>query len=102
MGDWLFHFLASYQGCKSNFLCHFYGICCLLIALVTYGGPTPGNYYMHDVVPPNGGIWGSSWQRQCKTRYSPIVGISFALYLLGFEEVFAVFLGFTYLDAEYW
>ena len=29
----------------------------LLIALVTYGEPTPGNYYMHDVVPPKGAFW---------------------------------------------
>ena len=74
MENWLFHFLASYQREKSKFLCHFYGICFLLIALVTYGGPTPGNYYMHDVVPPNGAFWESSWQKQYKTRYSPFVG----------------------------
>ena len=74
MGDWLFHFLVSYQRGKSKFLCHFYGICYLQIALVTYGGPTPGNYYMHDVVSPNGAFWESSWQKQCKTRYSPFVG----------------------------
>ena len=29
---------------------------------------------MHDVVSPNGAFWGSSWQKQCKTRYSPLVG----------------------------
>ena len=43
---------------EKQFLCHFYGICYLLIALVTYGGSTPGNYYMHDVVRPNGAFWG--------------------------------------------
>ena len=43
MEDWLFHFLAKYKGSTSNFFCHFYGICCLLIALVTHGEPTPGN-----------------------------------------------------------
>ena len=74
MGDWLFHFLDSYQGGQNKFLCHFYAICYLLIALVTYGGPTPGNYYMHDVVSPNGAFWESSWQKQYKTRYSPLVG----------------------------
>ena len=73
MGDWLFHFLASYQGGKSIFM-SFLWHCYLLTALVTYGGPTPGNYYMHDVVPPNGAFGESSWQRQCKTRYSPFVG----------------------------
>ena len=73
MGDWLFHFLASYQRGQNKFLCHFYGICYLLIALVTYGEPTPGNYYMHDVVSPNGAFWESSWQKQYKTRYSPLV-----------------------------
>ena len=52
----------------------FYGIFYLLIASVTYGEPTPGNYYMHDVVPPKGPFWESSWQTQCKTRYSPKVG----------------------------
>ena len=74
MENWLFHFLVSYQKGKSNFLCHFYDICFLLIALVTYGEPTPGNYYLHDVVSPNGAFWGSSWQKQYKTRYSPLVG----------------------------
>ena len=74
MGDWLFHFLVSYQRGEKQFLCHFYGICYLQIALVTYGGPTPGNYYMHDVVSPNGAFWESSWQKQYKTRYSPLVG----------------------------
>ena len=58
MGDWLFHFLASYQRGKSNFLCHFNGICLLLIALVTYGEPTPGYYCMHDVVRPDGAYLG--------------------------------------------
>ena len=70
MGDWLFHFLVSYQRGGKQFLCHFYVICLLLIALVTCGEPTPGNYYMHDVVRLNGAYWGSSWQRQYKTRYS--------------------------------
>ena len=73
MGDWLFHFLAIYIKRGKRYLCHFYGICFLLIALVTYGGPTPGNYYMHDVVSPNGAFWGSSWQKQYKTRYSPLL-----------------------------
>ena len=45
-------FPCQLQGGKSNILCHFYGIHDLLIALVTYGGPTPDNYYMHDVVTP--------------------------------------------------
>ena len=66
MEDWLFHFLASYQGGKNKFLCHFYDICYLLIALVTYGEPTPGNYYMHDVVSRNGAFWGSSWQKHIR------------------------------------
>ena len=29
---------------------------------------------MHDVVSPNGAFWESSWQKQYKTRYSPLVG----------------------------
>ena len=58
MEDWLFHFLASYQGGKNKILCHYHDICHLLIALVTYGEPTPGNNHMHDVVSPNGGIFG--------------------------------------------
>ena len=37
MEDWLFHFLAKYKGSKNKVLCHFFGICFLLIALVTYG-----------------------------------------------------------------
>ena len=57
---------------------------------------------MHDVVPPNGAFWESSWQKQCKTRYSPVVGFLFALYLFGFKKVITVFLGFNCLDAEYW
>ena len=73
MVDWLFHFLDSFQECKRKFLCHFYGICFLLIALVTYGEPTPGNYYMHDVVSPNGAFWGSSWQKHYKTRCSSLL-----------------------------
>ena len=32
--------------------------CCLLSALVTYGEPTPGNYKMHEVVPPKGAFFG--------------------------------------------
>ena len=72
MGDWLFHFLDRYQG-EKQFLCHFYGICYLLIALVTSGEPTPGNDDMHDVVPPNGAFLGSSWQKHDKTRYSPLL-----------------------------
>ena len=84
IGDWLFHFLASYQRGESNVLCHSYGICNLLIALVTYGGPTPGNYYMHDVVPPSGAIWGSSWQKHYETRCPPLVGFLLPLYLFGF------------------
>ena len=74
MENWLFHFLAMYEGVKASFLCHFYGIYHLLIASVTYGEPTPGNYYMHDVVSPKGAFWGSSWQMHDKTRYSPTVG----------------------------
>ena len=52
MGNWLFQFLASKKGVKNCFLCHFDDIIYLLIALVTYGEPTPGNYYMPEVVPP--------------------------------------------------
>ena len=74
MGDWLFHFLGSFQGGQYKFLCHFYDICYLLIAFVAYGEPTPGNYHMHDVVRPSGAFWGSSWQKHNKTRYSPLVG----------------------------
>ena len=37
-----------------------------------------------------------------ETRYSLLVGFTFALYLLGFLKVIAVFLGFAGLDAEYW
>ena len=102
MEDWLFHFLASYQREKNNFLCHFYGICLLLIALVSYGEPTPGNYYMHDVVRPNVAYWESSWQRQYKTRYSPIVGFLLPYTFSVSNKSFAVFLGFNRLDAEYW
>ena len=58
MGDWLFHFLGSFQGGKSKNLCHFFDIFQLLIALVAYGEPTPSNYYMHDVARPNGAFWG--------------------------------------------
>ena len=74
MENWLFHFLASYKRGERRFLCHFYDICHLLIALVTYGEPTPGNYHMHDVVTPNGASGGSSWQTHGKTRYSPAIG----------------------------
>ena len=74
MGNSLFHFLASYKGGKSKILCHIYGIHYLLIALVTYGGPTPGDYYTHDVVSPKGAFCESSCQTHGKTRYSPAVG----------------------------
>ena len=58
MVDWLFPFLAmNVKGVKA-FLCHFYGIYHLLIALVSYGEPTPGNYKMHDVGILKGGILG--------------------------------------------
>ena len=50
MGDWLF--LVQYKEVKSISYVVFYGICYLLIALVTYGRSTPGIYYVHDVVPP--------------------------------------------------
>ena len=102
MGDWLFHFFASYQGGRSNFLCLFYDICYLQIALVTYGEPTPGNYYMHDVVPPKGAFLGSSWQNAIQDQVFSTGWISFALYLLCFEKVFAIFLGLNLLDVEYW
>ena len=58
MGDWLFHFLDSFYGGKSKDFCHLFDIFHLLIALVAYGEPTPSNYYMHDVVRPNGAFWG--------------------------------------------
>ena len=58
MGDWLFHFLGILYGGKSKNICHLFGIFELLIALVAYGEPTPSNYYMHDVVWPNGAFWG--------------------------------------------
>ena len=74
MENWLFHFLASNRGGKNSFLCHLFGIVTLLIALVTYGEPIPGNYYMHDVGIPKGASWGNSWQMHGKTRYSPPVG----------------------------
>ena len=75
MGYWLFHFLGIYKGrVKAKNFCHFYGIHVLLIALVTHGGPTPGNYYMHDVVTPKGAFGENSWQMHGKTRCSPTVG----------------------------
>ena len=74
MGDWLFHFLDSFQGGQSKELCHFYDIFYLLIALVAYGEPTPSNYYMHDVVRPNGAFLGDSWQKHYETRCPPLVG----------------------------
>ena len=74
MGDWLFHFLGILYGRKSKNTCHLFGIFQLLIALVAYGEPTPSNYYMHDVVWPNGAFVGDSWQKRCETRYSPIFG----------------------------
>ena len=52
----------------------FYGIFYLLIALVTYGEPTPGNDDMHDVGIPTGASWGNSWQMHGKTRCSSAVG----------------------------
>ena len=58
MVNWLFQFLASSKGGKNSFLCHFDGILYLLIALVTYGEPTPSNYDMHDVDTPNGAVLG--------------------------------------------
>ena len=71
---WLFHFLVSYQrGKKQYFYVIFMAFAYLLIALVTYGEPTPGNYYMHDVVSPNGAFLESSWQKHYKTRYSPFL-----------------------------
>ena len=74
MENWLFQFFASYKGSKSTFLCHLYGIHDLLIALVTCGKHTLGDYYMHDVVAPKGVFGRSSWQTHGKTRYSPTVG----------------------------
>ena len=57
MEDWLFHFLASKEGDKNRFLCYFDDIIHLLLALVTYGEPTPSGYFMHDVGTPNGAFW---------------------------------------------
>ena len=74
MGDWLFHFLDSFQGGQNKELCHFYDIFYLLIALVAYGEPTPSNYYVHDVVRPNGAFLGDSWQKHYETRCLPLVG----------------------------
>ena len=52
MENWLFHFLASKKGSTNRSLCHFADVIYLLIALVTYGEPTP--HEMHDVGTPNG------------------------------------------------
>ena len=83
MGDWLFHFLDSFEGGQSKDLCHSYDICYLQIALVTYGEPTPGNYYMHNVVPPKG-ILGEFMANAIQDQAFPVCRISFALYLFDF------------------
>ena len=70
-----------------------YGIHDLLIALVTYGGPTPGNYYMHDVVSPNGAFLASSWQTHGKTRCSPTVGFLLPYIFPVFKRSLRFFLG---------
>ena len=73
MGYWLFHFLASYQGVKSIFMSFLWHL--LSADCISYlWRATPGNYYMHDEVPPDGAFWGNSWQMHGKTRYSPFVG----------------------------
>ena len=82
MGNWLFHFLASYKAGKSNFLCHFYGIHDLLIALVTYGGPTPSNYYMHDVGTPKGHLGGIHGRRMVRPGIPQLSDFSCPKFLL--------------------
>ena len=74
MVDWLFSLLCQLSGVSKQFFMSLLWHLLSAIALVTYGEPTPGNYHMHDVVRPNGAYWESSWQKQYKTRYSPIVG----------------------------
>ena len=59
MENLLFQFFASNKEVKNRFLCHFDDIIYLLIALVTYGEPTPSNHYMHDVGTPYGADLGS-------------------------------------------
>ena len=81
------------KGGKNDFLCHFYDICCLLSALVTYGEPTPGNYYMHEVVPPKGHFWGVHGRRNCKSRYSPQVGFLLPYTFLVFKRSLRFFWG---------
>ena len=99
MENWLFHFLASYQGGKNKFLCHFRGICYLLIAFVTSGGPTPGNDDMHDVVSPKGAFWGS-WQTHGKTRYFLAVGFLLPYMFLVFKRSWRFFWGLGEFMAE--
>ena len=48
---------------------------------------------MHDVVPPKGAFWESSWQTQCKTRYSPKVGFLLAYTFFVFEKSLRFFWG---------
>ena len=94
MRYWLFHFLDIYKGGKSKeCLCHFYGIYVLLIALVTFGGPTPGNYYMHDVVTPKGAFGENSWQMHGKTRCSPTVGSLLPYIFAAFKKSLRFFWG---------
>ena len=56
MESWLFHFFASNQGGHKQFLCPIHDIRKLLIALVTYGEPTPSNDSMHEESTPK---WGN-------------------------------------------
>ena len=82
-----------YKGVNAKFLCHFYGIRVLLIALVTYGGPTPGNYYVHDVVTPKGAFGENSWQMHGKTRCSLPVGFLLPYILAAFKKSLRFFWG---------
>ena len=79
-----------------SFLWHFF----LLIALVAYGEPTPSNYYMHDVVRPDGAFFGDSWQKHYETRYPPFGGFLLPYTFLVSKRSLRFFLGFIYLDAE--
>ena len=47
---------------NNRFLCHFDDIVYLLIALVTYGEPTPSKCFMHDVGTPNEADLVNKWQ----------------------------------------
>ena len=102
MENWLFSSLPVAREVKTEIYVVFDDIIQLLIALVTYGEPTPSNYFLHDVDTPNGAFRVIKWLMHSKTRsFLPWLTLLAGVFLLLAKNAQA-FLGSDSMDVEYW